>query len=68
MVGSSIAREANDVLGTLAGPEIAVASTKAYTSQLIAFYLFGLYLAQVRGTMTDAVAEVIARWKHCLNR
>ncbi|MGV2643887.1 SIS domain-containing protein, partial [Clostridium perfringens] len=59
VVGSSIAREANDVLGTLAGPEIAVASTKAYTSQLIAFYLFGLYLAQVRGTMTeDAVAEV----------
>ncbi|MPY19823.1 glutamine--fructose-6-phosphate transaminase (isomerizing) [Paenibacillus glucanolyticus] len=61
VVGSSIAREANDVLGTLAGPEIAVASTKAYTSQLIAFYLFGLYLAQVRGTMTgDDVAEVIA--------
>lgn len=61
VVGSSIAREADDVLGTLAGPEIAVASTKAYTSQLIAFYLFGLYLAQVRGTVTeDAAAEMLA--------
>lgn len=61
VVGSSIAREADDVLGTMAGPEIAVASTKAYTSQLIAFYLFGLYLAQVRGTIAeDAVAEILA--------
>ncbi|QCT04393.1 glucosamine/fructose-6-phosphate aminotransferase, isomerizing [Paenibacillus algicola] len=61
VVGSSIAREADDVVGTLAGPEIAVASTKAYSSQLIAFYLFGLYLAQVRGTITeDAAAEIIA--------
>ena len=46
VVGSSIAREADDVITTNAGPEIAVASTKAYTSQLIAFYLLGLYLAQ----------------------
>ncbi|WP_106767121.1 glutamine--fructose-6-phosphate transaminase (isomerizing) [Paenibacillus faecalis] len=61
VVGSSIAREADDVFGTLAGPEIAVASTKAYTSQLIAFYLFGLYLAQVRGTITEeASAEILA--------
>ncbi|NMO97970.1 glutamine--fructose-6-phosphate transaminase (isomerizing) [Paenibacillus lemnae] len=61
VVGSSIAREADDVLGTLAGPEIAVASTKAYSSQLIAFYLFGLYLAQVRGTLAEeAAAEIIA--------
>lgn len=61
VVGSSIAREADDVLGTMAGPEIAVASTKAYTSQLIAFYLFGLYLAQVRGTIAeDAAAEMLA--------
>lgn len=61
VVGSSIAREADDVLGTMAGPEIAVASTKAYTSQLIAFYLFGLYLAQVRGTIAeDAAAEILA--------
>lgn len=61
VVGSSIARDADDVLVTLAGPEIAVASTKAYSSQLIAFYLFGLYLAQVRGTQTDEqVAHVLA--------
>ncbi|MEK4512835.1 glutamine--fructose-6-phosphate transaminase (isomerizing) [Paenibacillus sp. FSL K6-2524] len=61
VVGSSIARDADDVIATLAGPEIAVASTKAYTSQLIAFYLFGLYLAQVRGTKnSDEVAHVIA--------
>ncbi|MNC03322.1 Glutamine--fructose-6-phosphate aminotransferase [isomerizing] [compost metagenome] len=61
VVGSSIAREANDVLVTLAGPEIAVASTKAYTSQIIAFTLLGLYMAEVRGTQTDAqVAEILA--------
>lgn len=60
VVGSSIARDADDVIVTLAGPEIAVASTKAYTSQLIAFYLFGLYLAEVRGTQTpEAVKEII---------
>ena len=51
VVGSSIAREADDVLYTWAGPEIAVASTKAYTSQLIAFYLIALYLARVRQTL-----------------
>lgn len=61
VVGSSIARDADDVLVTLAGPEIAVASTKAYSSQLIAFYLLGLYLAQVRGTQTDEqVAHMLA--------
>lgn len=61
VVGSSIARDADDVIATLAGPEIAVASTKAYTSQLIAFYLLGLYLAQVRGTQTEEeVAHIIA--------
>lgn len=61
VVGSSIAREANDVLVTLAGPEIAVASTKAYTSQLIAFTLLALYMAEVRGTKTEGeVAEILA--------
>ncbi|TBL68361.1 glutamine--fructose-6-phosphate transaminase (isomerizing) [Paenibacillus thalictri] len=60
VVGSSVAREADDVIVTWAGPEIAVASTKAYTSQLIAFYLFGLYLAQTLGTQDEAyIAEVI---------
>ncbi|GLI04421.1 glutamine--fructose-6-phosphate aminotransferase [Paenibacillus tyrfis] len=61
VVGSSVAREADDVIVTWAGPEIAVASTKAYTSQLIAFYLFGLYLAQTLGTVDEAyIAEVAA--------
>ncbi|MDQ0193929.1 glutamine--fructose-6-phosphate transaminase (isomerizing) [Paenibacillus wynnii] len=49
--GSSIARDADDVIATIAGPEIAVASTKAYSSQLIVFYLLGLYLAQVKDTI-----------------
>ena len=48
-VGSSVSREADDVMITWAGPEIAVASTKAYTSQLIAIYMLGVYFAQVRG-------------------
>lgn len=61
VVGSSIAREADDVITTNAGPEIAVASTKAYTSQLIAFYLLGLYLAQGIETIDQqARAAVIA--------
>ncbi|WGV61446.1 glutamine--fructose-6-phosphate transaminase (isomerizing) [Brevibacillus brevis] len=51
VVGSSIARDADDVITTNAGPEIAVASTKAYTSQLIAFYLLGIYLAQAKGIL-----------------
>lgn len=64
VVGSSVAREADDVIFTWAGPEIAVASTKAYTTQLIAFYLLGLYLAQVLGTQTPAyVEEVITALK-----
>lgn len=64
VVGSSVAREADDVLITWAGLEIAVASTKAYTSQLIAFYLFGLYLAGTLETQTSAqIAEVIEAMK-----
>jgi len=50
VLGSSIAREADGVIYTHAGPEIAVASTKAYTAQLAVMYLFSLYLAQLRGT------------------
>ncbi|MDO5475981.1 MAG: glutamine--fructose-6-phosphate transaminase (isomerizing) [Eubacteriales bacterium] len=49
VVGSSIAREAENVLYTLAGPEIAVATTKAYTTQLIAGYLLAIEFARVRG-------------------
>ncbi|MCM3750287.1 glutamine--fructose-6-phosphate transaminase (isomerizing) [Paenibacillus pasadenensis] len=61
VVGSSVAREADDVITTWAGPEIAVASTKAYTSQLIAFYLLGLYLAQERGmAQAQQVEEIVA--------
>jgi glucosamine--fructose-6-phosphate aminotransferase (isomerizing) len=48
-----IPREAAGTIYTHAGPEIGVASTKAFTSQLTALYLFALYLAQVRGTMTS---------------
>ncbi len=49
VVGSSIAREADDVFYTLAGPEIAVATTKAYSTQLVAGYLFAVQFAKVRG-------------------
>jgi len=53
VVGSMITREAAGTIYTHAGPEIGVASTKAFTGQLTALYLFALYLAQVRGTMTS---------------
>jgi glucosamine--fructose-6-phosphate aminotransferase (isomerizing) len=52
VVGSMITREAAGTIYTHAGPEIGVASTKAFTGQLTALYLFALYLAQVRGAMT----------------
>src|SRR5271156_4113490 len=52
VVGSMITREAAGTIYTHAGPEIGVASTKAFTCQLTALYLFALYLAQVRGAMT----------------
>lgn len=54
VVGSSVAREADDTVVTWAGPEIAVASTKAYTSQLIAFMLLSLYMAESLGTKEEA--------------
>jgi len=52
VVGSMITREAAGTIYTHAGPEIGVASTKAFTAQLTALYLFALYLAQVRGEMS----------------
>lgn len=52
VVGSSIAREADDVLYTHAGPEIAVASTKAYTVQLILLYLMALYIANIKESIS----------------
>lgn len=52
VVGSSIAREADEVLYTWAGPEIAVASTKAYTTQLVLMFLLALYMAGLKKTVT----------------
>jgi glucosamine--fructose-6-phosphate aminotransferase (isomerizing) len=61
VVGSSLAREADSALFTQAGPEICVASTKAYTSQLTAISLLGLYLAQLRGTLApEDEAQIVA--------
>ncbi len=53
VVGSSIAREADNVFYTLAGPEISVATTKAYSTQLIASYLLAIGFAKARGEITD---------------
>ena len=53
VVGSSIAREADNVMYTWAGPEIAVAKTKAYSAQLIALYLLAMKFGNVRGTVND---------------
>ena len=61
VVGSMITREAAGTIYTHAGPEIGVASTKAFTSQLTALYLFALYLAQVRGEMTAAQTRTAAQ-------
>jgi len=52
VVGSSIAREADQVIYTWAGPEIAVASTKAYTTQLITMFMLAMYMAGIKGTVT----------------
>ena len=65
VIGSSIYREADEVLPTWAGPEICVASTKAYVTQLIALYLLGFYFAQVRGQLAaEEVQRLIAAMKH----
>ena len=58
--GSTIPRESDAVIYTHAGPEIGVASTKGFLTQLVACYLLGLYLAQVRGTkFGDEIAEIV---------
>jgi glucosamine--fructose-6-phosphate aminotransferase (isomerizing) len=58
--GSTIPRESDAVLYTHAGPEVAVASTKAFLTQLVACYLVGLHLAQVRGIkFTDEVSAIL---------
>ncbi|KAB1658816.1 glutamine--fructose-6-phosphate transaminase (isomerizing) [Pseudoclavibacter sp. CFCC 11306] len=57
--GATIPRESDGVIYTYAGPEVAVASTKAFVAQIAALYVFGLHLAAVRGTLTgDEVAEI----------
>jgi glucosamine--fructose-6-phosphate aminotransferase (isomerizing) len=76
VVGAMITREAAGTIYTHAGPEIGVASTKAFTAQLTALYLFALYLAQVRGTMsqeraTEAMQELTrlpGKLEHLLTR
>ena len=61
-VGSSLAREADGVLYTHAGPEIGVAATKTFATQMVSQYLVALYLAQVRGSMfPEEIAEVLER-------
>ena len=59
VVGSSISREADNTVYTWAGPEISVASTKAYTTQLVAGLLFAVYLGQLNGKMDPTVGEEI---------
>ncbi|MCI5747360.1 glutamine--fructose-6-phosphate transaminase (isomerizing) [Eubacterium pyruvativorans] len=61
VVGSSVARESDDVFYTWAGPEIAVASTKAYTTQLICFYLLALYMGRMKGTVSDDSYRMMMR-------
>ena len=61
VVGSTIAREADFVLYTLAGPEIAVATTKAYSAQLLAVYALAIVFAQDRGTLEDAQADTLVK-------
>ena len=73
--GSMIVREADGTILTHAGPEIGVASTKAFTSQMIALYLLGLYLGEVRGTLpadqarrhAQQLAELPVKLEHLLN-
>ena len=54
VLGSTLTRESDGIIYTHAGPEIGVASTKAYTAQLTALYLFAFYLAQIRGLLPEA--------------
>jgi glucosamine--fructose-6-phosphate aminotransferase (isomerizing) len=76
VVGSMITREAAGTIYTHAGPEIGVASTKAFTAQLTALYLFALYVAQTRGEMSadqakSAITELLrlpAKLEHLLTR
>ena len=69
VVGSSIAREADNVMYTWAGPEIAVATTKAYSTQLCALYLLAMHFAKVRGTLSlDRFNELLTALKKLPDR
>lgn len=59
VVGSTISREADHVIYTMAGPEIAVASTKAYTTQLVVMYSLGLYFGELKGELDKHISELI---------
>lgn len=64
VVGSSIAREADQVVYTFAGPEIAVASTKAYTTQLLVMLMLAVYVGRLRGTLDGNKADALAKGLH----
>lgn len=64
VVGSSIAREADQVVYTYAGPEIAVASTKAYTTQLLVMLMLAVYVGRLRGTLDSNKADALAKGLH----
>ena len=66
VVGSSIAREADNVMYTWAGPEIAVATTKAYSAQLVALYLLAMKLGRVRGQIDDKTFAALLGDLRCL--
>lgn len=66
VVGSSIAREADACLYTWAGPEIAVATTKAYSAQLVALYMLAMKLAKVKGTIDDEKFGLLLDDLRCL--
>lgn len=59
VVGSTISRETDNVIYTMAGPEIAVASTKAYTTQVVIMYAIGLYFGELRGTLDKNIEDLI---------
>ncbi|HEV2348250.1 MAG TPA: glutamine--fructose-6-phosphate transaminase (isomerizing) [Terriglobia bacterium] len=59
VLGSMVPREADGVIYTHAGPEIAVGSTKTFTAELAALYLFAIHLAEIRGTLTAAEARLL---------
>jgi glucosamine--fructose-6-phosphate aminotransferase (isomerizing) len=68
VVGAAVAREAHGTIYTHAGPEIGVASTKAFTAQLIALFLFAIHLAQTRGTLNEKDSRAWADALHHVPR